>query len=933
MNRTFAAGALAAMALALSAYGQDPPRQEIELTFNFKDAQVDAVLQYVAKQAGLTLVYGTSKPDAAITAWSDSKIPMSRVQDFLNTALVKAKVQVYLFSGVLKVVSEEDAKKGTFNIDVGDDPNKVPVNDTIRTWILPLKNANVVDVKKELDSILNSDGLTTAINTYSNTIVMTGKGSSIYRVVRILKIIDVQAAERLEVRMFKLKHADATETARLLNEIFKKETGGANRPGGQGGFGDMMRNMFGGGGRGGGGDQGPTAKTLASEMLRITADIRTNSIICTTTTENIKIIETVVGQLDKESAEAVRLKLYPLRYADAKSVADLVTSIFTDDQKQAQQAQRGRQQMPQWMGGQAQPAAQDSTGASREVRAVPDIRSNSVVVAANEINMKIVDDLVVNLDKQLTDMLRIKVYELKNADATAMVTILRDLFRPQVNATQNSGRPTGQQGGGQGGFGQFMQAQGGGNRGSASGSGALPPSQEVEITADGRTNSVIAKASEEYMMIMDQVVAQLDQNPTEQYSTYVIPLNNANAAELATVIQNLLRGGNTGTGARTGNTQNRNATTQQNGARTGTNSGARTGGTGGQGGQGGQGGGTRNLGELEEGEPQDPMPLPQDEGSQDDERRGIQGQADVQPDAASNSLVVRTSPRNFEAIRNIIDSLDRMRPQVLIKVLICEVTLDSEYKFGVEWSWENKFRVKGDAITQKYATDFNLFGQGATATLSGDEVSAKLNAFAEDGRLRVMATPRILVLDNQAATISIGKDVPRVTNTTINQQGNTVNTVQYRTVGILLDVTPHINFDGLVTMDVHPEISDKAPDSESVQITEGVLSPTFNVNYADTTVAARNGQTVVIGGLIRESEENTVQKIPVLGDIPILGALFTNTSKSKVRRELMIFLTPYIAYTTQQLEEISELEKSRLKLLDYRELQDEGDLWLKKLKR
>jgi general secretion pathway protein D len=251
----------------------------------------------------------------------------------------------------------------------------------------------------------------------------------------------------------------------------------------------------------------------------------------------------------------------------------------------------------------------------------------------------------------------------------------------------------------------------------------------------------------------------------------------------------------------------------------------------------------------------------------------------------------------------------------------------------VEWNWENKFHVNGEAITQKYATAFGLFNQGAKATFTGDEFSAALNAFAEDGRLKVLATPRILVLDNQQASISIGKDVPRVTNTTINQQGNVVNTVQYRSVGILLDVTPHINFDGLVTMIVHPEVSEAAGASESVQITQGVSSPTFNVNYADTVVAARSGQTVVIGGLIRESDDDTITKVPLLGDIPLIGALFSNTSRSKVRRELMIFLTPYVAYTSAQLEEVADLEKAQLKLMDYRDAQDEADQWLKLRKR
>jgi general secretion pathway protein D len=188
------------------------------------------------------------------------------------------------------------------------------------------------------------------------------------------------------------------------------------------------------------------------------------------------------------------------------------------------------------------------------------------------------------------------------------------------------------------------------------------------------------------------------------------------------------------------------------------------------------------------------------------------------------------------------------------------------------------------------------------------------------------------VLDNQQATISVGKDVPRVTNTTINAQGNPTNSVTYESLGIKLDVTPHINFDGLVTMEVAPEISDIAPQSQAVQITDGVTSPTFFVNTASTVVAARSMQTVAIGGLIRESEEESIQKIPLLGDIPIIGLAFSNTVKKKQQKELMIFLTPYVAYNSAQLQEITELEKSKLRILQRADIDSEGDKWLQRMK-
>ena len=250
-------------------------------------------------------------------------------------------------------------------------------------------------------------------------------------------------------------------------------------------------------------------------------------------------------------------------------------------------------------------------------------------------------------------------------------------------------------------------------------------------------------------------------------------------------------------------------------------------------------------------------------------------------------------------------------------MLIAEVTLDKDTQYGVEGFWENKFHVNGDAITQRHGTDFNLPTQGLATLITGDEMRAALNAFSEDGKLKVLATPRVLVLDNQTANVNDGKEFPRITNSTINDAtGNIQNTVQYEPIGIMLEVTPHINFDGLVTMDVHPEISDLAPVSESVILSRRASSPRRSTNSADTTVAVRTGQTVVIGGLIRESESDTVTKVPILGDIPLLGFLFSNTVKERVQRELMIFLTPLVAFTSAQLEEMTELEKAGLKLID-----------------
>lgn len=928
-----------ALAFSLAAFGQEKQDDEIKLTFNFRNARIEDVLDYVAKVSGWKFVW--DKVDKAkidelrnfpLTAVSDGAVSGEQALVILDTALRQhglATVNPYAprlprKGETLKIVKAEDAAGMTLEVHFGADPDKIAPTDKMITQIISLKGANVVDVQKELketiDKTLGSEGKW-SISTYSNSLILTGRSENIRRVALILQVIDVKAADKLETKVYPLKNADATETTKVLSEIFKKETQAAERDASP--FGRMFE-MF-GGRRNQGEQQGPTAKSVASQIVRIVADTRTNSVVCVATEENMKTIHTLIEQLDAKSVEIIKLKCYPLQYGDATEVAKVVTEIFSEQGSSSSQSQRrqGNPFRPFFLGPQQQ-QPESPASSSREVRAVADTRTNSVLIAASEKNLGLIDDLVRSMDRQVNDMLMVKIYELRNGDAKEMASVLRELFRPQVNATQQSGRSTQQQGGRN----QFMQMMG--MQGGGSGSGGLPPNQEVEITSDSRTNSVIVKASPEYIKIMDTVIDQLDRNATESVSTYTIRLRNADASSVAQVLQNLLRGSGSSSSTNRSNTQSG----PFGGMNLNTNQGSQTRGNNQQGStrSGNNQSSTRRGGNLGPLEVQDETtPLLQDE---EERRRGIEGQVDVQSDQNTNSLVIRTSPRNYKAIEGIVQELDRLRPQVLIKVLIADVTLTDNMQFGVEGSIFNQdFSYGAHNNRQSFGTDFGLASNGFTYSLSGDDISAKLNAMATNGTLKILATPRILVLDNQSANINIGKEVPVVSNTQVNQLGNTVNTVRYENVGILLQVTPHINPDGLVTMVVHPEVSDIASAAESVKITEGVNSPTFIVNSADTTVAVRNGQTVVIGGLIRETIDESTDGIPILKDIPLLGLLFSSTTKKKSKRELMIFLTPYVAYTTMELEELTELEKSKLKLMDQKDIEAESDKWLERVRR
>jgi general secretion pathway protein D len=215
---------------------------------------------------------------------------------------------------------------------------------------------------------------------------------------------------------------------------------------------------------------------------------------------------------------------------------------------------------------------------------------------------------------------------------------------------------------------------------------------------------------------------------------------------------------------------------------------------------------------------------------------------------------------------------------------------------------------------------FGLAAMGATPIspgglyqVLGQDFQVTLRALAEAGKLEVLSRPSILARNNQQAVITVGQSVPLPAASQIGANGQITTTINYQDVGIILRVTPFISADGLVEMIVAPEISTLT--AQIVQISETVRSPVIARRYAETVVVTPHGQTVVIGGLMENNKTDTDRKIPLLGDIPVLGALFKRKIKENTKTELIIFLTPYVVADSTQLAEMtkSETDKSALR--------------------
>jgi general secretion pathway protein D len=459
--------------------------------------------------------------------------------------------------------------------------------------------------------------------------------------------------------------------------------------------------------------------------------------------------------------------------------------------------------------------------------------------------------------------------------------------------------------------------RGGGNNATAAG---VP----VQASADTRTNTVVVSASEQNMTQIENVIRELDQNPTKNNEVFIYPIRNGTALNIEAVANLLFNGtggNNRGLTTSNGLTQNRIGSGGGIGGNRGGGGGLGGGlGGGGFGGGGFGGGGIGGGGRIGGGGIGGTATFGGVGTSAQAAAAGLQGQVVVVADPNTNTLIVTTHPDNWTVVKRILDQLDRAVPQVLIKVLIAEVTHTNSSDLGVEFSALNlRFNDSGTLSGgAQGGTNFNIPVTGTNATgaivqITEANFNAVIRALATNGKLDVLSRPYILASDNQLATITVGQTVPFVSSSNTTAQGNTINTVQYQDVGILLDVIPHINPDGMVILDVAPEIS--ALTTSSVQVSEQVSSPIFTKRSAQTRVAVENGQTVVIGGLMQDQKNSTISKVPLLGDIPGLGLLFQRRIEDRSKTELLIFLTPHVAMRPDQLEAMGQDEVDHTKLV------------------
>ncbi len=705
-----------------------------------------------------------------------------------------------------------------------------------------------------------------------DVIVLRGSERDVQRVMEIIKQIeDLSAVTVPDIEVYPLKFVDSVRMSVLLEKLYEV----------------ILRQRSG----------AVTIVPLGTP----------NALLLIGRTDNVKSAIELVQKLDQPVIPTSQFEVFPLKHATATEAKTLVDEFLGQGQTTSSTS-----------GGTTTRAAGGGTSATNTINpmdlassaaldpkatVVADQRTNSLIVIASPRDIAQVAALVQRIDTPGATA-ELKVYPLTNGDAQALMEMLRSLFSVPSES---------QNGGGGGGNANNPNSGGGGSLGQA---GPV----RMQFSVDTRTNSIIAVGTREDLAVVEAILLRLDEGDLRERQTIVYRLNNAFAQNVAQAINAWLQ------------------TERQNEQQT-----------------------EVTLSPFEE----------------------IEKQVIIEPEFATNSLIVSATPRYFNEVMKVIKDLDERPPMVLIQVLIAQVQLNDTDQFGVElglqdsvlfdrsllsdvqtnpttttnqtaggattttdssqvisangqpgFNWNtptaqplgnnlsagalaNAGRVGTQGLTNFAVNrvDPSLGFSGFVFSASSNAVSMLLRALQEKRRLEVLSRPQIMALDGQPGAVQVGQDVPTVTGVSLTQFGQT-NNIVYRSVGLILQVVPHISPDGLVVMQIIANKSQVSGDPGiPISIAAGgqiVSAPRIDVSQAQTTISAVSGQTVVLGGLIETTKNDIHRRVPIIADIPLLGDLFRYDSVAEERRELMIIMTPQIIYTKMDSDLTKQIETSRM---------------------
>lgn len=281
-------------------------------------------------------------------------------------------------------------------------------------------------------------------------------------------------------------------------------------------------------------------------------------------------------------------------------------------------------------------------------------------------------------------------------------------------------------------------------------------------------------------------------------------------------------------------------------------------------------------------------------------------QTKIVADTNTNSLIIYATPERYTEIEKVLQTIDTLPRQVMVEVTIAELTLTDKLSYGLEWYLKNSGSQYSGSLQTMGNLGLGSGGLTGSILKNTADFSAMINMFAQKNLISILSSPKIVVLDNQSATINVGTEVPVLSSQTTASIVGTASTstqqsVQYRTTGIILSVKPTVNSNGILTLAINQSVSEAQQNSLS-----SISSPLILNRSIDTNVVLRSGESVVLGGLISTNKSDGNTRVPFFGDLPLLGNLFKTTSTSTTKTELIVLVKPVILESNEQYVTLSK---------------------------
>jgi len=924
--------------------GSGPAGDGQGIVFNFRGASLDSVIEAIAEVGQFNFIKAADV-GGTVTVVNRQRLSSDEALNVLNEVL-RVRGSTLIRSGQLVTIVPL-SEGGLYSTTVlkGDGPEDVPDTAEIIHWVEPLRYVDAGRVASDLAKLMPSYG-NLAANADSNTLIITDTATNVKRLLTIIKSLDNPQVTTATVRVIHLENADALSLVDPLNKLFAppetRQSAGARMAR----FRMMMAQR-----------SGQTApqnlEPSERQQVRVVADERTNSIIVSAATEMLTVIEQLVKELDAEAVGALlSLRVYLLEHADSDEVAAVVSNLFAAESTN-QRVRQLQDQVRRLRFQRGQAAEGGATAELKEmVKVASDARTNSVIVMATEDNLQIIGQLIAQLDDEAAATPQtVAIIPLENADPADVAQILADILTTDEQQVRVRG-PASRQSQQRRRLPQFRRSSG------RTGQTRTPTSRQRRTTGSsgtqrGQTGGGSRRSGgprSEATPARDDAVALGPVVEASRPTLYGIPgLGTSVAASpdgpalLAQErrLDRLTGGGPPTSGPRAQPARLSRPEFEEGESITITYD--------------------ERTGALIVSAPEGTLGLIRDVVTRLDEDPAekfrsvvyhlnnadcveladvlntmftaavgvpgiaaeLRGEILVVPDVRTNSIIITSAPRNFDLILPIVEDLDMTPPQVLIQVLLAEVTMDDSVDLGLDFAtWDQLGFAEGQPP--------RAFGVGGTSlfySIINRNLEGFLNFLQSRGKLDILSRPQILASDNQIAEINVGQEVPFIRQVQITEAGNTISTIEYEDIGILLSVTPHINPAGLVNLEIQAENSNIA--ESTIPLSEQFNAAVFNKELASTVVAIEDGETIVIGGLIENTVEERVNKIPILGDIPLLGdLLFKNRTEKEVKKELLIILTPRVVRTAEELAALSREEKARVPSLqrdDFEELAPPGE--------